>query len=52
VKLASRGQRDMDNGAEAIVSQSALHQIRHQARGVHAKALATAAVLTIVALVA
>jgi hypothetical protein len=46
VKLAARGLRDMDNGAEPITDPAELSQIRRQARLVHMKSLTTAAILT------
>jgi beta-lactamase regulating signal transducer with metallopeptidase domain len=52
VKLAARGQRDMDAGPEAIADRAELEQVRRQARAIYAKSLAAAAVLTALALVA
>jgi hypothetical protein len=39
VALASRGQRDMDSGSEAILDAPELAQVRRQARKVHLQAL-------------
>jgi hypothetical protein len=50
VKLAARGQRDMDTGAEAIADAAELKQVRRQARAVYTKAIVVAAVLTTLAL--
>jgi len=47
VKLAARGQRDMDQGAEPISDPIELSTIRRQARGVYLKAWAAASFLTI-----
>jgi len=49
VKLAARGQRDLDTGPEPIADVAELAQVRRQARAVHIKSLATAAVLTALA---
>ncbi|HZD06296.1 MAG TPA: hypothetical protein VE173_15405 [Longimicrobiales bacterium] len=49
--LAARGRRDMDTGPEAITDPEALARVRRQARGVHLRALVTAAALTAVLLV-
>ena len=43
--LASRGQRDMDTGREAIADASEIAQVRRQARKVHVKSLVLAAAL-------
>jgi len=51
VKLASRGQRDMDTGPESIADKAEVDQIRRQAKAVHTKALISAAILTALALV-
>jgi hypothetical protein len=48
VGLASRGQRDMDSGAEAIADKSELATVRRQARTVNLKTLAFAVVVTAV----
>lgn len=45
VALASRGQRDMDSGPEAISDAAQLSQIRRQVRFVHVKSLLLATVL-------
>jgi hypothetical protein len=50
VRLAALGQRDMDTGAEQIADAEELAQVRRQARTVYVKALATAALLTVLAL--
>jgi len=49
VALASRGQRDMDTGPNAITDTAELAQVRRQARKVHVRSLLLAA--AIVALV-
>jgi hypothetical protein len=46
VKLAARGLRDMDEGAEPITDPAERSRIRRQARIVHIKSLMTAAILT------
>ena len=46
MKLAARGLRDMDKGAERITDPAERSQIRRQARIVHMKSLITAAILT------
>jgi len=46
VKLASRGQRDMDEGPEAITDEAERAQVQRQARQVHLQSLTTAAALT------
>jgi hypothetical protein len=51
VALASRGQRDMDHGPEAIADAAEIARVRAQARTVHLKSLAVAAVLTALGLV-
>jgi hypothetical protein len=48
VGLASRGQRDMDQGAEAIADAGELRRVRRQASRVHTRALTAAAVVTAV----
>ncbi len=48
MKLAARGQRDMDSGPETITDSAQLRQVRRQARIVHAKSLAAALVITVV----
>jgi hypothetical protein len=45
VALASRGQRDMDTGPEAIADDVELAQVRRQARKVHVKSLVLATAL-------
>ena len=46
MKLAARGQRDMDTGPEAIADAAQLSTVRQQARGVHLKSLLFAGALT------
>ncbi|HEY4734025.1 MAG: hypothetical protein ACJ79J_05205 [Gemmatimonadaceae bacterium] len=46
MRLASRGQRDMDKGPEPILDASELGQVRRQASGVYVKAVITAVILT------
>ena len=48
--LASRGQRDMDEGAEAIEDADELRRVRAQARSVYRKAAILALALTALAL--
>lgn len=48
--LASRGQRDLDTGPEAITDDSELAQVRRQARKVHVKSLVLTAALLALAL--
>jgi hypothetical protein len=50
VGLASRGQRDMDAGPEAISDAAELGQVRAQARKVHLEAFVAALILTGLAL--
>jgi hypothetical protein len=50
VRLASRGQRDLDTGPESVSNAEERLQLRRQARGVYAKAAITAVILTIIAL--
>jgi hypothetical protein len=50
VKLASRGQRDLDTGPQTIDNVAELAQLRRQARSVHAKSLVTAVILTALSL--
>jgi hypothetical protein len=47
VVLASRGQRDFDDGAEPIGNVGEMKAIRRRARAVHIKALIAAAGLTV-----
>ena len=51
MKLASRGQRDMDTGPQTIDDNGELAQLRRQARAVYAKSIVVAAILTILSLV-
>jgi len=51
VGLASRGQRDMDQGPETIADATELARVRAQARKVHLESLVAAAVLTALGLV-
>jgi hypothetical protein len=46
VKLAARGQRDMDAGPEPIADALQLSTVRRQARGVHLKSVLFAVTLT------
>jgi len=46
VKLASRGQRDLDTGPQTIENADELAQLRRQARAVYAKSIITAVILT------
>jgi len=48
VRLASRGQRDMDKGAETISDIGELSQVRRQAQAVYVKSVITAVILTAV----
>lgn len=48
--LASRGQRDLDTGPEAIADAAELAQVRRQARKVHVKSILVAAALAALAL--
>jgi len=50
VRLASRGQRDLDAGPEPVSNAEERLQLRRQARAVHTKAAITAVILTIIAL--
>lgn len=50
MKLASRGQRDLDTGPEAIDNIDERDQLRRQARAVYAKSIVTAAILTAISL--
>jgi len=50
VGLASRGQRDLDTGPQAIADAAELAQVRKQARTVHFKAFALAVALTALAI--
>ena len=47
MKLAARGQRDMDEGPEHIKDPLELSSIRRQARGVYLKSWITAFILAI-----
>ena len=49
--LASRGQRDMDTGAQAIADAAELAQVRRQARAVYLRSFVAAALLTALAYV-
>ena len=51
MRLASRGQRDMDTGPEQISDAEELRVVQSQARAVYVKAIITAAILTAAALV-
>lgn len=50
MNLASRGQRDMDKGSEAIADSAELAQVRRQARKVHILGLVGGILLTGIAL--
>ncbi|HJQ12016.1 MAG TPA: hypothetical protein VJ840_13385 [Gemmatimonadaceae bacterium] len=50
MKLASRGQRDLDTGPQAIDNSDEQAQLRRQARAVYAKSIVTAAILTAISL--
>jgi len=50
VKLASRGQRDLDTGPQPIADKPEVDQVRRQAQAVYIKALISAAILTALAL--
>jgi hypothetical protein len=50
VKLASRGQRDMDGGSQPIADAGEVARVRDQARAVYIKAFVSAAILTALAL--
>lgn len=49
--LASRGQRDMDTGPEAIVDAAEVVQVRRQARRVHVRSALVATVLVALAMI-
>ena len=44
--MASRGQRDMDQGPEAITDPAEREQVERQARQIKLQSVSTAAVLT------
>jgi hypothetical protein len=46
VRLAARGLRDMDSGAERIVDPAELARVRRQARIVHLKSFLSALMIT------
>ena len=46
MKLAARGQRDMDSGPEPVHDATELSALRSQARGVHLRSLLLAGALT------
>jgi len=46
VNLAARGLRDLDSGSEPTADSAELAQVRRQARMVHLKSFAAAALLT------
>jgi hypothetical protein len=52
VRLAARGQRDLDAGVEPIADEAERAQVRRQGRAVHLRALGAALLLTLLALVA
>ena len=51
VKLAARGQRDMDAGPQQISIAAELQQVQRQARVVYVKSAITAAILTALAVI-
>jgi hypothetical protein len=51
VRLASRGQRDMDGGPESISEAAELQQVERQARTIYVKSVFAAAILTVLALI-
>jgi uncharacterized membrane protein len=51
VKLAARGQRDMDTGPQPIPDAGELRLVERQARAVYVKSAITAAILTVLALI-
>jgi len=51
VRLASRGQRDMDSGPQQISDAAELQQVQRQARAVYVKSVITAAIITALALI-
>ena len=48
--MAARGTRNLDTGEERVENPEELARLRRQARAVHLRALATAIVVTLVAL--
>jgi hypothetical protein len=52
VRLASRGQRDLDAGPESVSNAEERLQLRRQSRAVYAKTAITAMILTIISLLA
>ena len=46
MRLAARGQRDMDTGPQPIADAAELAQVRRQARKVHIESAIMAAILT------
>ncbi|HEX6627043.1 MAG TPA: hypothetical protein VF105_03730 [Gemmatimonadaceae bacterium] len=50
MKLASRGQRDLDTGPQPIDDSAELALLRRQARAVYVKSILTAVILTVLAL--
>jgi hypothetical protein len=51
VRLASRGQRDMDAGPQAIVDAAEAAQVRRQARAIYIKSFISAVILTALAVI-
>jgi hypothetical protein len=51
VRLASRGQRDMDSGPLQIPDAAELRQVKRQARAVYVKSGLTAVMVTALALI-
>jgi hypothetical protein len=50
VRLASRGQRDMDAGPQEIADAAEAAQVRRQAQAVYIKSIISAAILTALAM--
>lgn len=50
MRLASRGQRDMDTGPEQVTEDEERRQLLRQSRAVYAKSFIAAAILTVIAL--
>ena len=51
MRLASRGQRDMDDGPLQVPDAAEVRQVQRQARAVYVKSGLTAAILTALALI-
>jgi hypothetical protein len=50
VRLAARGQRDLDDGPQSIEDAAEREQLQRQARGVAARSILTALALTALAI--